>query len=65
MDVDVRAPELEYIVTYDAMLKPPVVIAGPFDVGYDGEPVRAKSVTQAWGEAGAAETPGQEPDLRL
>lgn len=56
---------MEYIVTYDAMLKPPVVIAGPFDVGYDGEPVRAKSVTQAWGEAGAAETPGQEPDLRL
>lgn len=35
------------------------------DVCYDGEPVRAKSVAQAWGEAGAAEAPGQEDDSRL
>lgn len=30
MDVDVKAPELEYVATYDAMLKPPLEVHGPF-----------------------------------
>ena len=30
MDVDVKAPELEYVGTYDAMLKPPLELNGPF-----------------------------------
>lgn len=30
MDVGVRAPELEYVGTYDAMLKPPLEVEGPF-----------------------------------
>ena len=30
MDVDVRAPELEYVGTYEAMLKPPLEVDGPF-----------------------------------
>ena len=30
MDVSVKAPELEYVGTYDAMLKPPLELNGPF-----------------------------------
>lgn len=32
MDVGVKAPELEYVGTYDAMLKPPLEVHGPFGV---------------------------------
>jgi len=30
MDFSVKAPELEYVGTYDAMLKPPLELNGPF-----------------------------------
>jgi hypothetical protein len=32
MDVDVKTPGLEYVGTYEAMLKPPLEINGPFGV---------------------------------
>ena len=30
MDIDVKAPELEYVGTYEAMVKPPLEVDGPF-----------------------------------
>jgi hypothetical protein len=30
MDDDVKVPELEYVGTYEAMLKPPLEVPGPF-----------------------------------
>ncbi len=30
MEIDVKAPELEYVGTYEAMVKPPLEVDGPF-----------------------------------